>query len=606
MDNPLGDLVSQSLDSLRKGNFKEAFDVFDFIIEDDPSRKDYWQAKGDVLWELKDYGSSLLCYIFNEQLSRMDHPSGSLMDQFKTASRKMTAEAVEYCKENPHVLEPIDGASVTTRSVLIESRYQEMKVSLSKKIQESPDDLTSYFQMSLANAFLKRYDDAVYYLDELLKRDPHHPEGLYHRVVMLMKLNRYPEAMEDIKKLIVDNINNSNYWEILGDIYSRIHENEEAIASYEHSFVADPTNVASLFKKGVLLGRSGKLDEAFEIYNQVARFKAGGDVEPMDEEPAMDRDSLIKFQDAPASDDIPVQIKTFKKEPASKPGSSEPKAQAGVGPASSSEAAEPVIAPDLNRIVEKVESSPASSEDLMGVEISVIGDKSANETTKEAVSDTIVDVLGSETRRYPAPLSNFSPEDILEMRAIIDSLTAKGGGGSYMYIEPTSMMEYSLFLLTELMSKYRMKGVLVTLDKPYNIYDRLIQAKLGDYISQPPFYIDDVSGISRGSFPEKENVLIIEDSFDLDDLRDSIDLGLHRVSENYSGERYFVMFDNLAALSFYTSPGKIRKFFKRFSADLKKLHIYGFFLVAEGQLNLQLTDIVRNLPNSIFNKMKKK
>ena len=92
----------------------------------------------------------------------------------------------------------------------------------------------------------------------------------------------------------------------------------------------------------------------------------------------------------------------------------------------------------------------------------------------------------------------------------------------------------------------------------------------------------------------------------MEELEEAIELGLHKVSSKYSGERYFVMTDNLAGLQYYTSPRKIRGFFKNLGMEYKKLHIYGYFLVADGQLNLQLTDMIRNIPSALIQKVRAK
>jgi hypothetical protein len=140
------------------------------------------------------------------------------------------------------------------------------------------------------------------------------------------------------------------------------------------------------------------------------------------------------------------------------------------------------------------------------------------------------------------------------------------------------------------------------MDKPARVYKKILEGPLRDIVKNQPFFIDCVSGMSSKS-GEFENVLAIK-NFDMEELEEAIELGLHKASSKYSGERFFVMTDNLAGLQYYTSPRKIRGFFKNLGLKLKELHIYGYFLVAEGQLNLMLSDMIRNLPQAVIQKVK--
>jgi hypothetical protein len=199
-------------------------------------------------------------------------------------------------------------------------------------------------------------------------------------------------------------------------------------------------------------------------------------------------------------------------------------------------------------------------------------------------------------------LSRFTPDDVQYVHGMVEQLLQRSGGGSYIYIQPVNMFEISLLIISELLGHYKMGGVVITIEKPSRIFKKALDGLMGSSDQEPTVYVDLASSLS--SRPDHaEDTLLVPDAYDLESLTETINLGLHKVSSKFSGHRYFVVFDNLAALKYYTTPSRVRSFARRFGKDLKKLHLYGYFLVAEGQMDLELGDMILNLPKNILKKI---
>jgi len=197
-----------------------------------------------------------------------------------------------------------------------------------------------------------------------------------------------------------------------------------------------------------------------------------------------------------------------------------------------------------------------------------------------------------------------------EIDYAINCMMNQHGGSFYYHIESQYLFKISLLLLEMAIDVYHMDGVIITIDKPAKYIKKVLENSCeSDY---EPFYIDcNINGWERNGYDQvtcdefitKNNITYLQNNFNFIGLRDAIEMNLQKVVELYEGENHFIFFDNISAFQDFVTVREIKKFITSFAKDLRKLNLFGFFMVPKGTINVSLRDSLQNLPNTISNKL---
>ena len=595
VDTPRTEKVRQCAALIAKGRYKDAFDPSDFAIAERPNDHEAWRTKGDILWALKEYGLALVCHIIAEQASQREEYSEDMRSRFLDTSTEMTKDVVKRLKEDPGQFKDTDlstdqGADKEVRR----KRYIAFLSIILARLEKDPEDAKALYQEGLVLMLMHRYREALSALELLRKIEPRSEDALLKTIQILSELGEHERAYASAKAYLELRPSDPAGWELLGDACVRQRLHDEAIEAFERSLEHDPTNVTALFKKGVILGRTGRLTEAFRVYDQVAKFRALERSKRITKDEVLKEIFAGKVQITPKGEDVPKSVSLAPQGPPSASAVAKPGATAPEGAMPDAKAAQP-DAIKTSGAGPGAKAPKPSAERLNAKKPSKGAHRQPGPRPAEEDGEAPGPLL-------PNLLSRFTPDDVHYVHSMIEQLLQKPGGGSYIYIQPVNMFEISLLILSELLGHYKMGGVVVNIEKPSRIFKKALGAAMRSTDQEPTIYVDLASRLGSGT-EQAEDTLLVPNAFDLESLRETIDLGLHKVSGKFSGHRYFIVFDNIAALKYYATPSKVRSFARGFGRDLKKLHLYGYFLVAEGQMDLELGDMILNLPKNILRKI---
>lgn len=574
VDTPRIEKIRQCATHIAKGNYKDAFDPCDFAISERPNDHEAWRTKGDLLWALKEYGFALVCHILAEQALRCEDLSESMRSRYLGTSTEMTKDLVKRLKENPEEFKDLEIPDHEADREAQRKRYIAFLSSILARLDKDPEDAKALYQEGLVLMLLHRYQEALSALELLRKIEPRNEDALLKTLQILNELGEHERAYVTAKAFLELRPSDPAGWEMFGDACVKQRLNDEAIEAFERSLEQDPTNIMALFKKGVILGRTGKLGDAFRVYDQVAKFRVLERSKRLTKDEALKEIFAGKVQITPRGQETTRPAPGILQEGAAVP--------QGLSVAAAG------VKPDA-----KSTKLPTQRSKVKGP---------SNDIPRSPMQKPAEEAYKAPQPTSPNLLARFTPDDIHYMHSMIELLLHKPGGGSYIYIQPVNMFEISLLLLSELLGYYKMGGVVVTIEKPSRIFKKALECQMRSRDQEPTIYIDLASRLSSGA-QQDENTILVPDAFNLESLRETIDLGLHKVSSKFSGQRYFVVFDNMAALKYYAPPSKVRSFARGFGLDLKKLHLYGYFLVADGQMDLELGDMIMNLPKNILKKI---
>ena len=100
-----------------------------------------------------------------------------------------------------------------------------------------------------------------------LDQDPYHRKALLLRASSLIKKNDLEKALEDTKKLVFIDKENSTAFYLMGCIYEKLNMPEKAIDSYNQAVEIDPNNVNALLSRGACYNKLGNYQKAIDDYS---------------------------------------------------------------------------------------------------------------------------------------------------------------------------------------------------------------------------------------------------------------------------------------------------------------------------------------------------
>ena len=146
-----------------------------------------------------------------------------------------------------------------------------------KEIEEAGID----FDVLIQNAFSKiefllqhnELAEAELIAKQLLVVLPDDPTAVQLYCLILLRLNRYPEAVEMLKKTLETDDSNAENHNNLALAYLHLGKIENSILHIEKAIFLSPDNLSFVNNKGLILRTAGRLDEAIECFKYTIELR---------------------------------------------------------------------------------------------------------------------------------------------------------------------------------------------------------------------------------------------------------------------------------------------------------------------------------------------
>lgn len=100
-------------------------------------------------------------------------------------------------------------------------------------------------------------------------------DGNLESAKKLFSTKQYQEAKHVLKKITREEPSHAEAWFLLGDCYTRLGNNKDAITAYQKGLAIKPEHADAIFRLGVNYALLGNHSNAIEAYKEVIRIQPG-------------------------------------------------------------------------------------------------------------------------------------------------------------------------------------------------------------------------------------------------------------------------------------------------------------------------------------------
>lgn len=155
------------------------------------------------------------------------------------------------------------GAIATERQDFIAAEYHYQNA-----LNTSKDNLDYLPHLAFAKGSLKKIDKAIELCDEILKIEHNRNVwAIQYRADLFIEKKMYLEALNDFVYLLNNNLDNSELYNYVGYIYSKINIYDLAKENLNNAIKYDPDNFYAYSNLGYVYAQEGNLKEALRLIN---------------------------------------------------------------------------------------------------------------------------------------------------------------------------------------------------------------------------------------------------------------------------------------------------------------------------------------------------
>jgi tetratricopeptide (TPR) repeat protein len=221
-----------------KGNYKEAIELCDKILEINPKSIRAWNIKGDSISDQEKYEEAIKCY----------------------------DKALEI---NPEFIDPWNGKGLALYNL---DNYEEAIKCYNKALEFKPEFFYALFNKGLALNNLSKYEEAIKCYDKALEFEPSDFDTWNNKGDIFYKLCKYEKAIESYNKALKTLSNNPDTWNSKGNSLYNLGNHKESIECYDKALEINPEFINSLNKKGSALCNLDRYKEAIECFNKALKI----------------------------------------------------------------------------------------------------------------------------------------------------------------------------------------------------------------------------------------------------------------------------------------------------------------------------------------------
>jgi len=137
-------------------------------------------------------------------------------------------------------------------------------------------DWYSKYEILYADAYFdyqdKKYNDAIYILDDLISRKPHYHQSYVLRGDVYLAINQPKDALKDYTKAIEIRHKNSDYYYARSKAYEKLKKYDNAIEDIQIAIELNPLNPDLLLQKASLLYDNEDKAQAKQIVNNYLEY----------------------------------------------------------------------------------------------------------------------------------------------------------------------------------------------------------------------------------------------------------------------------------------------------------------------------------------------
>ena len=129
---------------------------------------------------------------------------------------------------------------------------------------EEPQEIWNLLGME--HLLAEEYEDAEYFFKNCLSDNPEDYPSLYNLLYCYEQLKKDDEAIASLNDILEIDPYCEVAWLQLGKLFNKLEKTEEALSAFEFAIISDDTFTAAYIEKGKILEHSGNTNEAIENY----------------------------------------------------------------------------------------------------------------------------------------------------------------------------------------------------------------------------------------------------------------------------------------------------------------------------------------------------
>ncbi|MBV8801773.1 MAG: sulfotransferase, partial [Gammaproteobacteria bacterium] len=152
---------------------------------------------------------------------------------------------------------------------LQQQEFQKAIEYLYHAIKLSPTFIAAHCNIGLALLGLNQYDDALLYFTKTLQINPDYAEAYYGIAKSHLHKHHFIEAEKNIRQAITLNFHQTEFHQLLAEIYCEQSKHRQALTSLDHALSIDSTLTGLYISKGSVLMEMGEISKAEEQFSKM-------------------------------------------------------------------------------------------------------------------------------------------------------------------------------------------------------------------------------------------------------------------------------------------------------------------------------------------------
>ena len=243
---------------------KTALTCLDQLIQIAPEYGRAYQEFGHIYLKEKNKDMSLKAYMRAVRHNPSLHASwlGIL------AHENITDSLREYAEKNIFYLKNLEPELKSVLSFIHESKLAKADNLCRHFLIENPHHIEAMRLLAKIGSELYIYDDAEFLLESSMLFDPTNVQVRFDYITILIKRQKYGEALKHAKNLYKDHPSNSNAKKALATCLFRTDGYKESLELYDSILEEEKNNTDIYLSKGHLYKTSGDIDKAISSYKK--------------------------------------------------------------------------------------------------------------------------------------------------------------------------------------------------------------------------------------------------------------------------------------------------------------------------------------------------
>jgi|TARA_B110000977_G_scaffold96983_1_gene127816 tetratricopeptide (TPR) repeat protein len=261
------------------------------------SKKDYYYLKSVLYRYLNKKNEALLCLdkliqiepTYGRAFQEFGHnfintdPGKSLKSYLRAVRHNPSLQAswlgilsvekdnqvlIDYVQENVMYLKSLPPELKSVLSFIHEGKYIKADSLCRSYLQKEPHDVEAMRLLAKIGTDLYIYDDAEFLLESSLIFEPSNIKLKFDYITILIKRQKYAEALHHAKDLYSNNKDNINAKKLLATTLFRTDDYKKSLDLYDSILEKEPNNTDVLLSKGHLYKTSGDIPKSISSYQQ--------------------------------------------------------------------------------------------------------------------------------------------------------------------------------------------------------------------------------------------------------------------------------------------------------------------------------------------------